>query len=384
MLFHIAQDELLRALQHVSRAADANSPIPSLSGIYVKADSRQLLFIAGSDRMTIQYRVSIEPGSCRCEVVRSGNVIIPANYVLEWVRKLPPGIVTVDTNQDLVVTIRSDAAVCRISGMNGAPYTPITRPSSAAASFLISNEALKRAIQQVAFAVSASETRPVLTGVFCKPSGTMLRLTASDSIRLATGQAEIRKERSNESADNALPQPFLVSGKALYDISKLIPSTTEMTRIFVAPEHVTVQTGPLEVSLTQLHGTYPAVDRLIPSAFVTEMVVSTAGLQSAIERMMLMSGEGHLVRIDSADAKTVRLASRTSGVGDVCELLPVQHLSGEAVAVCFNGKYMSDIVRTVGSEHVAIRFAGKWSPLLLQPADCSASQYLLTPIRTHA
>lgn len=362
----------------MSRTVVANNPVPILSGIYVSAELQQLMLIAGNAVSRIQYRIPVERNGC--EIVQPGSVVVPAKYLLEWVRKLPPGVVTFEVSSAFLVTVRSGAAVCRIGGMNPEDYPSTPEKTAVYPAFRISNEALKRAIQQVAFAVSTSESRPVLTGVHCQVSNTALRLSASDSIRLAIGQAPIQRE----SETDAEVPPFIVPGKVLYDFSKMIPDTKEMTRIVVCSQQIRLQTEQLEAHLMLLLGTYPSVDRIIPSEFATEMVVSTSGFLEAIERVTLMSGEGNPVKLDSTCAKTVQFASRTAEIGEVFEEVPVRDLSGEAVSVCFNGKYMTDIVRAIDSTHLAVRFSGKSSPILLQPAGCPDSQYLLTPIRTHA
>ena len=80
---------------------------------------------------------------------------------------------------------------------------------------------LKTLIRQTVFAVSTSETRPILTGVNWKVENDELTCIATDSHRLSTCEKQKLKMKITEIYNVVIP------GKSLNELSKILDDTNE-------------------------------------------------------------------------------------------------------------------------------------------------------------
>jgi DNA polymerase III subunit beta len=198
LLIEVASRQLYQALQVVAKAVPAKSPIPVLTGICLKATASGLTLQACNGDMMLQYRIAEHTEHL---IIREGGqIVVPAQYFIDIIRNSSlEELVSLALTDDGVICIKTGSAVYRLCGMPADEFPQIAemqQPDLAG----IPNDKLRALIGQVAFAVSGSQTRPVLTGVRCHFSGEGLRLLATDGIRLASRtmpvNAELQPDRS--------------------------------------------------------------------------------------------------------------------------------------------------------------------------------------------
>lgn len=136
-------------------------------------------------------------------IKRGGRILLPAAYLSGIVHKLPAGGVTLESSAPQRVTIACGSTLCRLSGMD--PELLPAVDMTAGTLFAIPSDGLKRMIRQVSFAVSASDARPVLTGVFCRLDGHRIRMLATDSIRFSSRAAPVAVKRDTSAPQRVPP-----------------------------------------------------------------------------------------------------------------------------------------------------------------------------------
>lgn len=323
----------------------------------------------------LQYRIPVHAEHL---IIREeGRIIVPARYFVDIIRNsAQEGRVTLALSGDGVISIKSGNAVYRLCGMPADEFPqmePIQQPDVTG----LSNDRLKALIGQVAFAASASEMRPILTGVRCQFSGEELRLMATDGIRLASqamaAGAEILPDRST----------VIVPGKNLLHYAKLLSDEGGTTDISIQPNKIMLRSMNLILQSSLIEGTYPlSVDQLRPQISSTVITVDRDSLLHALERVTLLAGERNLVRLHAASGTMMlQLHSQTAEIGDVIEELSIEKLDGEGLTICFNGTYMRDIVQAADCITVQLSFTGPLKPIMIQPLGDPVALYMLTPIR---
>lgn len=133
---------------------------------------------------------------------------------------------------------------------------------------------LKRMIRQVSFAVSASDTRPVLTGVSCSMDGQLLRMLATDSIRFSSRVDPVAVKR-----DTSAP-PTIIPASSLSELRRLLPDSDEAIDIRIGTGHMAFQTKQWLLYTALIDGAYPEVDKLLPRDYTTELVIDTSPASS--------------------------------------------------------------------------------------------------------
>lgn len=377
MLIHVSKDSLSAALQVVIKAVSANSPLPVLSGIMIQAVARGLILTASNISMTIEYKIAKDLD--KLSVDNAGEIVVPARYFYEIIRKLDAGSVRLEVVDSLILSIQSANTQFRLCGMDTAAFPRmhnIDHPSTH--QIKLNNSLLKKLIKRVIFAISTSETRPILTGVFLQIDHHSLRLVATDGIRLAqvVDSLDISASPAISSLNAVIP------GTTLIDLSKMLSEAEDTTtEIEIGNKQIRFVSNGMMVQSALLEGSYPSVANLIPESHLSEVIVNTGVLLRVVERVSILAGE--CVTLSVLPSHKLQLNSKSAEVGDVQEEIPLEHIEGEPFRVSFNGKYFRDILRAIDSETLSIKFAGKERPVVLQPVDTTLpSLFLITPMRT--
>ncbi|MDQ0901191.1 DNA polymerase-3 subunit beta [Paenibacillus sp. V4I7] len=376
MLVNISKDSLINALQHVLRAVSSNNTIPILSGICIQACVNEIVFTASNTSMRIQFRIPRDNKSLN--VHRTGSIVVPARYFNEVIRKLTADIITFEINKPLILTIVSGKSQIRLCGMDPEEFPLINNQEHNPDNKLrINNALLKATIKQVATAASTSEMRPVLTGVSFDYNNDSVNLIATDGIRLASKIIHTEKNTLNTSTK------FLIPAKNLYEVSKMLRNDDDATEIDVIANQVRFTANELQVESALIEGTFPSITNVIPQSYLSEVLVDTTRLLRAVECVTVLAGES-IIRL-LATTSTLELLSRTAEIGDVQDEVPLMEMSGDDFSISLNGRFFIDILRSIDSEHVRIRFTGKASPVVIIPEiKPSSTLFLITPVRTHS
>ncbi|MFD5017899.1 DNA polymerase III subunit beta [Paenibacillus sp. NPDC058367] len=371
----MSKDSLSTALQAALKAISANSSSRVLSGIHIQAQAEGLTLTASNIRMTIEYKLPVKMDSMI--VHKPGEIVVPARYFYEIIRKLDPGLIRLEIAETLILNIQSGNTQFRLCGMDTAEFPRIhyvDHPNTK--KIRMKNTLLKQIFKHVVFAVSSLETRPVLTGVSLQIDNQNIRVVATDGIRLAQHVVETVEDYG------ASPLNVIIPGSTLEDLLKIINDDKGSSiQIEIGQKQIRFISDGLRVQSALLEGTYPYVDNLIPQVYISEMIVKTERLLRVVERIAILAGES--VTLGVYPSGILHLISRTADVGEAKEEIPLEYLEGEYFRVAFNGKYFRDILRAIDSETLRIRFAGKERPLVIQPVDMTSSTlFLITPMRT--
>lgn len=365
LLIHVSKDSLSTALQAVLKAISANSSSRVLSGIHIQAQAEGLTLTASNIRMTIEYKLPVKMDSMI--VHKPGEIVVPARYFYEIIRKLDPGLIRLEIAETLILNIQSGNTQFRLCGMDTAEFPRIhyvDHPNTQ--KIRMKNTLLKQIFKHVVFAVSSLETRPVLTGVSLQIDNQNIRVVATDGIRLAQHVVE------NVEDYGASPLNVIIPGSTLEDLLKIINDDEGSSiQIEIGQKQIRFISDGLRVQSSLLEGTYPYVDNLIPQVYISEVIVKTERLLRVVERIAILAGES--VTLGVYPSGILHLISRTADVGEAKEEIPLEYLEGEYFRVAFNGKYFRDILRAIDSETLRIRFAGKERPLVIQPVDMTSS-----------
>ncbi|MFC3747348.1 DNA polymerase III subunit beta [Paenibacillus sp. GCM10012306] len=373
MRVSVTKESLLHALQHVLKAVSANHLIPILSGVSIRKDQDVLIFTTSNTNMTIEYRIYLTNSSTLEQ--EDGAIVVPARYLYEIVRKLEPGSIRLETTEQMLLLLSSGETQIRLCGMDPVAFPMIQQTERHTISrFSINNAMLKSAVRQAASAVSTSETRPILTGVFFECKNEDLVLSATDGVRLASRTLTVEQSE-------AVHVQGVIPGVNLYEVSKMLKDEQGTTVIEVGPSQIQFTSKELQVQSALLEGVYPSVEKLIPQSFLSELTVKTVPLLQAVERVSVLAS-GSIIRL-IVSANSLELLSQTAEIGDVLDHVALAEKNGEDFKISLNATYLLDILRCIDCEYVRFRFTGIMRPLVILPKDPSEfTLFLITPVRT--
>jgi DNA polymerase III subunit beta len=233
-------------------------------------------------------------------------------------------------------------------------------------------------IRQTVFAVSTSETRPILTGVNWKLENGELTCIATDSHRLALRKAKI--ETTNQEKYS-----IVIPGKSLNEFSKILDDSSELVDIVITENQVLFKTKHLLFFSRLLDGNYPDTSRLIPDDSKTDVVLNVKEFLQSIDRASLLAREGrnNVVKLSTMPEGIIEISSNSPEIGKVSEEVQSKSVDGEDLKISFSAKYMLDALKALEGSEIKINFTGAMRPFVIRTLDDDSMLQLILPVRTY-
>lgn len=378
MKFTVQKQPLVDAVSDVNIAVSTKTTIPILTGIKVDVDENGCSLTASDSDISIQ--VEIPPtvdDKEQLTVTEKGSVVLPARFFVDIIRKLPGETVAIEVSEQYMATIRSGQARFQLNGMDPDEFPRLPRLQEEGV-FSIPSSLLKTMIRQTSFAVSTTESRPILTGVQWLLKENVLSFIATDSHRVARREAQV------EIAGEPPVDQVVVPGKSLADLNKILEDSDRLVDVVLTENQLLVKTENILFYSRLLDGNYPDTSRIIPQSSKMAIVLKTKELLGAIDRASLLTkgGKNNVVKLVAEDDK-LEITANTPEIGKVSETVEVSEFEGEPLKISFNAKYMMDALRPLDSEQIRIGFTGAMAPFVIRPTDHDWILHLILPVRTY-
>lgn len=380
MEFIIDRNKLTGAVVDVLKAVSQRTTIPILTGIKIKTDEEGITLTGSDSNVSIERFIPVKEDDIQTiEIKKHGSIVLQAHFFSEIIKKLPSDQVEITVDERFSTKITSGKSEFNIHGLDAEEY-PRLPQINIQNSFQVKALLIKNMIRQTAFAVSVSETRPILTGVNWKAENGKLTCVATDSHRLAMRELSIEKQTNDVTFSNVV-----IPGKALNELAKILADDEEEIEIVVTDNQILFKAKHLLFYSRLLEGKYPDTTKLIPTDGTTTVVLPTKSFLQAIERASLLSREGHnnVVKLTTLDSGILEISSNSPEIGKVFEQIPVETTTGEDLNISFSAKYMIDALRTMDSTNISIDFTGTMRPFLIHDTRDRSLLQLILPVRTY-
>lgn len=355
---------LISAVGNVQRAVSGKSALPVLDGILLRTLDSQVL-LAGYD---------LELGILTCieaSVTQPGQIVLNARLFGDIVRKLPGEQVELETDDRFQTIIRSGEAEFSIMGIDAAEYPELPTVEDGD-DISLPEETLKSMIRQTLFAVAQTDIRPVHTGVQFRVEDHHLRLVAVDGSRLAIRSEEIACDATME---------FVVPGKTLNELLKLLGDGEETAVLHIGQQHILTEVGGYSVVSRLLDGDFLAYQKAIPPQVTTEMLVNTRALTDGVERASLVINDrikSPLICFFRQEGITI---SCTTPLGSARDHILTEQMQGNEEEMGFNSRFLLDALKNAETDEVRIQLNGPVSPMKIMPVEGDSFLFLVLPVR---
>jgi DNA polymerase-3 subunit beta len=359
----ICLPEGLRAALDVARKpVKSNSPIPALSHVCLQTTDSGDLTVSGTDLRWIA------TASLSVKAERAGGVTLPPKALADVLAACTDGEpLTIDVTDKYRATLMCGKAVVRLVGGDPEtfPPTPLMRADE---KVNLPASVLHELIDSTAFAAARDESRPVHAGVLCEVKAGILTLAAADGFRLAVRSAPLPADAPDLSA--------IVPAGPLREISGALGKTDDLVTLAVDDAHVQIESSSGTWTLTRIEGQFPDYNRVIPPSSTTQATCLRTDLERAVSLATAfedsITADGRTYRTCIArvtiEAESLTVRSRSDqGDQDGALTIPIE-LVGDPLVIAFNGTYLRDAVRALGSESVTLEANQPGSPAILHPA----------------
>jgi len=375
-----SQAELNASLQLVSRAVASRPTHPVLANVLLTAD-------AGTGRLSLtgfDLSLGIQT-SLAASVHTSGAITLPARLFSEIVARMPAdspiGLSCEEGTEQVELTSASGSYQMRGMPADDFPELPLAQ---VATPIRLDPEALIKGLRATLFASSGDEAKQLLTGVHLGLDADGLECAATDGHRLAVLRLQNGAESSEASAAPHDQLDVTVPARSLRELERLLSSrgAADPVSLFCDRGQVVFQWADQVLTSRSLDGTYPNYRQLIPESFARSLQLDRKGLVGALERVAVLADQHNNVVKLSSDPAAGQLAisADAQDVGSGSEAIAAE-VSGEAIQIAFNVRYVLDGLKAMGSERVELRCNAPTTPVVLSPLDEPAFTYLVMPVQ---
>ncbi|EEL50317.1 MULTISPECIES: DNA polymerase III subunit beta [Bacillus cereus group] len=376
MEFIINNECFNKAISEVSKAVSLKNPFPILTGIKLIAEKNCLILVGSNSDIVIEKIIPLMINDVKVlEVYKTGSIVISAKYLSEIVKKLPHDI-HIKVNGKQLVTIQSDEIVINLNGFNTEEYPSLPQIDEATYTKIPSIELIE-AINQTVFAVSKSESRPVLTGVNMSFKENQLSCVATNSHRLALRELAIETNVNGS---------FNVPGASLNELIKLIKNEIGEIHIYMTDSYIVFKSDTISLFSRLIEGNYPNISGLLPKDSKTIITLDTIQLLKGIDRACLFANEwrNNKVNLEIKDGTKIRIFSNSSELGEIEETQNIKMISGEKeLSISLDGSFLIDALKVIKEEEIRLSFDGSMRPVLIEPVDNSSYRHLISPVRSY-
>ena len=371
MRVKINQKVLEKALAHSNWIIEKKQAIPVLG--YIRFEATNGSEYGSVIKITATNMDMTIVDTIRCEVEETGSYCLPASLLYDITRKIRIGseIIITSSDEENIIKIQSNKASFSIHYIESDKFPPIT-DAKYDVSFDIKRTTFYQSLDIAKVAMLQDNSRFHLNGVHVHYENELdklkLRFVATDLFRISCISAIAPSAVVN------MPS-IIISKRAVGEMLKLMDgSSDENVAINVSDTRISLKLTSTENIVTEytarlINGTFPEYKVAIEVPNNKVLIVNTAELIEAIERVST-------VVIDSTNSIKLNISKETlvlSGIsrelGSAVEELTVTFDAEEPLEICFNGRYLLEILKEIKTDDVKIMLNNSNSSAIIKPME---------------
>ncbi len=364
MKIECIKDKFLGAVQHAERVTGKNLSLPILKCILLSARDNRLLLKATNLDIGVEIDIPVK-------VFESGDVAVSGAILSVFLNNLYDSKnVTIESDEgNIKISTPTNTSTIKSLPSEEFPTIPLVSDEK---SFKCSPKELIHGFKAVWYSASTSSIKPELSSVCLYGEEEALVFVATDSFRLAEKRVKVKKMKEFGH--------ILIPHKNVVDIVRLLEQAEEEVTVCYDKNQISFSFGRVYVTSRLVNGSFPDYKQIIPKEAKTEVVVLKDDLVRAVKMATIFSDKFNQLSfaIDPAK-KDFELRTKNADVGESSQKLEVA-LSGEAIAVGFNHRYVADCFQSIDSDSVALQLNGQGRPLVMRPVSDKSFTYLVMPM----
>ena len=364
------KSDLLNSVNIVLKAVSSKTTMPILECMVIDVSSGQIKLISNDMELAIE---TIVKGDI-LEGSTNKMIAINAKVFSEIIRKLSDNDITVETDDNYMMSITCEKAKFTISGKSADefPTLPMIEKQEPV---VLSQFTLKEIIRQTVFSISDNESNKIMTGELFEITGDELRVVSLDGHRIS-----IRKIKLKDNFGNI---KVIVPGKTLIEISKILSGEmSDEISLYFTDKHVLFEMEDTLVLSRLIEGEYYKINQMLSNDYETKIVINKKEFFNCIDRSTLLIKETEKKPIIVGVTDGNMELKINSNIGSMKEEIDIVK-EGKDILIGFNPKFLMDVLRVVDDEEVTIYMINPKSPCFIKDKEESYI-YLILPVNFNA
>ncbi len=381
MKVSVLQENLAHGLSVVSRAVSPRSTLPVLGNILVASDEGRLRLSATNLELGITCWIG-------AKIDEDGSTTVPARTFTDLISTLPPNQVSMDLNvRTQTMNVRCGTSNTDLKCIDAQEFPPMPTPDLEEG-LQINVADLREMIQQVVFATSTDEARPILTGVLLTIEDDRITFASADGFRLSVRKAELSSPLSK-------PIQAVIPARALSELARITSASLgsngsegneKITMLMPAQSgRVIFRTPNIELATQIIEGTFPDYEQIIPRGHQTRTVLSTDAFLKACKQAEIFAREGTLIARVSItpggelQPGTVEISGQSEETGSNQTIIDAS-IEGPPILIAFNVRFMREVLDVIKTPNVALETSTDTSPGVIRPVGQKDFLHVIMPM----
>ena len=340
MNFVLNKDDLLKPLQSMISVANSKSTMPLLYCILFDISEGNLKITASDLDTEISCNIAIN-----CD--KSIKLALNADKIHSIVRSLNDNSMINFKINDNKVTITSNNSTFNLMSLNADNYPLIDSKINEQASFDLSQQDFHHIISKVDFSMANDDTRYFLNGMFWEINSNLLRAISTDGHRMSITEAIIDSKVLDSTCSSIIPK------KAIIELKKIVAKTDQIIKICLGKNYLKAQFGSFAFISKLIDGRYPDYQKVIPKNNTKLLAIDKHVLKNSLLRTSILANDKYKgVRLNISQGQLL-LSANNPDNEKAEDKIEVQY-NDDTMEICFNYKYLLDIISVLSEETITI------------------------------
>lgn len=357
------KSSLLKGVNIVSKAVPVRTTMSILECILIEALSNEIKLTANDMELGIETTID-------GQIIDPGKIALDAKIFLEIVRKLPDDDVIIHTDDSFKTIITCEKAKFHIIGKSGEDfsYLPYIEREN---KISMSQFSLKEVIRQTIFSIADNDANKIMAGELFEINENQFQVVSLDGHRISIRNIDLKDSYSHKKV--------IVPGKALNEISKILPgSSEEDVALFITENHLIMEFDQTTIMSRLIDGEYFQIEQMLSSDYETKIRISKRKLLDCIDRASTFIKEGDKKPIIMDISDTSMKLKINSFIGSMDEDIDIEK-EGKDILIGFNPKFFLDALRVIDDDEINLYMVNPKAPCFIKD-DQGSYIYLILPV----
>ena len=366
MKIEVHLTQFKKAISLSEKIARKNATLPVLSCLLFEISKNNL--IIRSTNLDVGFEMSIPAKSDT-----TGMVAVPAYIISSFVSQLQEqdGVVKMElVSGNLNISSSHSKVTIKTIPADDFPSIPHVIDGETTS---IPSESFIKGLKSVWYSASISSVKPELSSVYVYKNNDYLIFAATDSFRLAEKKIKINK--GVEFPD------VLIPFKNISDIIRTLEDIGGEVEISANKNLISFGSQGVFLASRIIDGTFPDYKQIIPKSYTTEVVTLKQDVINALKVSNVFTDKFNKIKfiIDPKGAG-FQIQTKNADIGENSTKID-SSITGDALEINFNGKYISDCFQSIDSDSVTFQLSGQNKALVIKPSSGDGTfTYLAMPM----
>ena len=367
MEFSVSREQLLEKAQTAASVVERKQTMAILANVLIEVDATGAV-LTGTDLDT-----EISTNMELVEVASGGAVTVPGKKLVDLAKALPEGSVVQFKQDGAQMLLSSGRSRFKLATLPAADY-PRLEIRGDLTSVSLAKGPLQDAISKTQFAMAQQDVRYYLNGMLFSIGGGEFRTVATDGHRLSLYQTAL-EGMSGE------PSSLIVPRKAVIELARLANSADDSVDLAFSTSHFRVSGPTFVFTSVLIDGRFPDYERVVPQGGDHVVRADRKRLREVLLRASILSSEQYRgVRLRLSQGQ-IDVMANNAEQEEAQESLEVEFVGQDGFEIGFNVSYLLDVLATIETEMVELRFGDSNRSALLLGVGDDTGRYVVMPMR---